>query len=174
MPKKDLAAKNADAKLAAIRETLTSVGETLIVPSNLLKVLKSLLNTKDLIPKVLNADDKASVRRAQASLQQLQEAQDKAVSIHFSIRRRLELLLQIELEAKHILLSERVMPDSASGPRQQNCLLAQFPQLALHHARWNELDKLCTLVQVHLGRAMRTIELQMKLDDNVRWAQYRS
>ncbi len=157
-----------------VKDQLDEADDTLDVPARLIKTLQGYRNTRRFIPRVLQSDDKQSVRQAQSSLHQIQEALDKIITVHFAIRRRLELLLQFEIEVKHVLVASGALPDNASGPRVQNCIAKWIPELAKHQARWNEMDKLCGTIQGHLKTAMKVIELQMKLDDNVLWAQYRS
>ncbi len=157
-----------------VEDQLDDFDDTLQVPSRLIKTLRRFIKTEKLIPRTLQSDDKESVRQAQESLHQIQSRLDKAIHLHFSIRRRLELLLQIEIQVKHILISGGALPDTASGPRVQNAIVQHVPRLAKYQAKWNEMDKLCGMVQGHLKSAMKVIELQMKLDDNVRWSQYRS
>lgn len=144
------------------------------VPKDFFVQIKKWSRTKALVPQHLKSDDKESVKKAQRSLHRLQSGLDELITIHYAVRNRLELLLQLEVSLKHALFVDGELPTSASGPRTQNAMTQALPSLTRVKIRWTEVEKLCSTAQEHLRRAMKVIELQMKLDDNVRWAQYRT
>ena len=80
---------------------------------------------------------------------------------------KIEILIKREL-AKHSLISEKT-----SKPAAEQVVSLVVPELRIHQGNWTYVKKLCKDVQDHLSGAKSTVQLQIKLDENLNWAQRR-
>ena len=160
--------------IVAILDLLEENSAKFEVPPKMLKEIRGYLSTGPLIPPSLSSDDDRSVRKAQSSLQVLQSRLDRIIVFHFAVRNRLELLMQLEIRAKHVLLGCGAMTKAASKPAVTLALIRVMPELIEARERWSEMEKMLAMAQRHMEGAKDVIKTQMKLDDNVRWAQYRT
>jgi hypothetical protein len=133
--------------------------------------LESYLAVKKLLPEILAAEEKGTVRKAQTALYELQGKLDRVATIHLSTRKMLRALDRLEIMSKGALAEAGRITEKTSKPSADQMISLVLPELASYQSDWTYLGKMCQDVQDHLGNAQEVLKLQMKMDENLHWAQ---
>jgi len=145
----------------------------LSVDPSLRAELHSYLRTGKIIPPEVSAETRETVRAAQRALWTIQGWLDRVVAIHMDTRKVLRVLVKIEILVKRELAKEGLITQKTSKPSADQLVSLVVPELRIHQNNWNYVKKLCTDVQDHLSGAKSTVQLQVKLDENLNWIQRR-
>jgi hypothetical protein len=164
-----------DTTLIVIRHVRARVKEFLTTDlDGQMDEIRGYLFISDLLPTVVNFEQPKSIRKAQRALATIEARLDRIVSLHHDAKRVLQIISSVEYQTLSTLSRDRVLPEKATGPAQQQKINQLLPKLVTAKVRWQTLDQICTQAQQRLAAAKESIKLQLKLDDNLRWAQERS
>lgn len=155
----------------AVLEELKKQASVLQVDKMVVQELERYCSTKALIPEILSADDPDTVARAQRGLQELQARLDRVVAVHLGVRKIQRALQKLETMARHDLARHSFITPKTSKPSADQLVSLSLPELQNHQDAWDTFSKICRDVQDHLGNAKEVIRIQMKLDENLHWAQ---
>jgi len=136
--------------------------------------VRGYLAISDLLPTVVNFEKPKSIRQAQRALATIEARLDRIVAIHHDAKRVLQIISSIEYQTLSFLSRAKVLAEKSTGPAQQPTLNQLVPKLITARVRWQTVDQICTQAQQRLAAAKESVKLQLKLDDNLRWAQERS
>lgn len=136
----------------------------------LIEELELYLQEAPLIPRYINAQKRKTVNEAQRILSELDSKLTRVVTIQFEVSKIQQSLIRLEILAKRELLDLGVISDRMTRPAVSNVLSLYLPKLTEFENEWAAAEKLCTLVQQRLADSKDSLRLQMKLDDNARWA----
>ena len=136
--------------------------------------VRGYLAISDLLPTVVNFEKPKTIRQAQRALATIEARLDRIVAIHHDAKRVLQIISSIEYQALSFLSRVGALAEKSTGPAQQQKLNQLVPKLITARTRWQTVDQICTQAQQRLGAAKESVKLQLKLDDNLRWAQERS
>lgn len=166
-------ARDLESVRAILHEMEVNNRDLLTVDRSLRSELKSYLGTgKILVPEVA-ATDPVSVKSAQRALWTIQGWLDRVVAIHMDTRKVLRVLGKIEILIKRELAKHGLITAKTSKPAADQLISLVVPELRIHQGNWTYVKKLCKDVQDHLSGAKGTVQLQIKLDENLNWAQRR-
>lgn len=157
--------------ILAVMQELQKQEKVLRVDKSVVAELEQYCATKALIPEVLSADNIETVELAQRGLQELQARLDRVAAIHLGVRKILRALQKLEIMARHDLAAHDHITPKTSKPSADQLISLVLPELRVHQDAWETFSKICRDVQDHLGSAKEVIRIQMKLDENLHWAQ---
>jgi hypothetical protein len=155
----------------AVLQELKNQEKVLRVDKSVVGELELYCVTKTLIPEILSADRADTVEKAQQGLQELQARLDRVAAIHLTVRKIQRALQKLETMARHDLALNGHITPKTSKPSADQLLALVLPELQVHQDAWETFSKICRDVQDHLGSAKEVIRIQMKLDENLHWAQ---
>jgi len=115
-----------------------------------------------------------TIRRAQRALKHMEARLDRVIALHHDAKRVLQIIAAVEYQLIGAMTRQDKLSSKATGPAQQQALAAAVPRLVAVKTRWAALDIVCTMAQKRIASAKESLKLQSSLDDNLRWAQYRS
>ena len=136
--------------------------------------VRGYLAISDLLPTVVNFEQPKSIRKAQRALATIEARLDRIVALHHDAKRVLQIIASVEYQTLSTLSRDRIVPEKATGPAQQQKINQLLPKLVTAKVKWQTVDQICTQAQQRLAAAKESVKLQLKLDDNLRWAQERS
>lgn len=157
--------------IQAVLQELKKQEPILRVDKSVVQELERYCSTKQLIPEILSADRADTVEKAQQGLQELQARLDRVASIHLGVRKMQRALQKLETMARHDLAVHNHITPKTSKPSADQLVSLALPELQNHQDAWETFSKICRDVQEHLGSAKEVIRIQMKLDENLHWAQ---
>lgn len=136
--------------------------------------VKASLDVGKTLGKSINFEIPATIRRAQKALQFMEARLDRIMALHHDAKRVLQIVTSAEYQLVSAMVRSGKLSSKATGPAQQLALTAAVPKLMRVKTRWSALDQVCTQAQKRIASAKESIKLQSNLDDNLRWAQFRS
>jgi len=142
------------------------------IPTKIKELHRYLAVGSDL-PNVLTHDDPQSVQAAQRVLQRCEAYLDRVLAIQFEARTVLQAMENVATVVIRELVRHDLLSEKASGPVEQRTLVMHVPTFCQIRRKWELLESLCGDVQKRLGGIRKTVDLMQRLDDNLRWAQYR-
>jgi hypothetical protein len=157
--------------LKAVLEELRKQDQVLRVDREVINELERYCSTKALIPEILSADNPDTVELAQRGLQELQARLDRVVAIHLGVRKVQRALQKLETTTKHELARSGLITTKTSKPSADLLVSLALPELRNHQDAWETFSYICRDVEQHLGNAKEVIQIQIKLDGNLHWAQ---
>jgi hypothetical protein len=132
--------------------------------------LEAYLEEAPLLPKRIDAESRATVRRAQRNLQELDALLSRVVFLQITVAKALKTLTRIEVIVRSELIKADFIRDSMTKHAIASRIAVAFPTLVSFQTEWTALEKLAALVHSRLSDSKDSLRLQMKLDDNARWA----
>jgi hypothetical protein len=132
--------------------------------------LESYLKDVPLLPKHISALKPAQVKKAQGILATLDAQQTRVAAVMFSTSKVLQLLARLELVVRNALLRAELITERSTKPAVINMIALVCPQLARVQLRWEGMERLSALVNNRLSDSRDSLRLQIKMDDNARWA----
>jgi hypothetical protein len=157
--------------ISAVLHELQKQAGVLRVDRSVLQELERYCATKQVIPEILSADRAETVEKAQQGLQELQARLDRVAAIHLGVRKLQRALQKLETMARHELAVQGHLTPKTSKPSADQLVALALPELQNHQDAWETFSKICRDVQEHVGSAKDVIRIQMKLDENLHWAQ---
>ena len=157
--------------IQAVLQELQKQETILRVDKSVVNELKQYCATKSLIPAILSADNRETVESAQQGLQELQARLDRVAAVHLEVRKIQRALQRLETMARHDLAVHLFITTKTSKPSADQLVALVLPELQIHQDAWETFSRICRDVQDHLGSAKDVIRIQMKLDENLHWAQ---
>jgi len=136
--------------------------------------VKGYLDVGKLMSRTVDFEKPATVRKTQQALAEMEARLDRVVAIHHDAKRSLQIISSVEYQLIGALTRAGSLSAKATGPAQQQALMTAAPLLIKVKTRWESLDIVCTMAQKRIASARESIKLQSSLDDNLRWAQFRS
>ena len=136
--------------------------------------VREALDVGKALGKTINFEIPNTIRRAQRALQFMEAKLDRVMALHHDAKRALQIIASAEYQLIGAMTKQKVLSSKATGPAQQLALAAAVPKLLRVKTRWTALDQVCTQAQKRIASAKESIKLQSNLDDNLRWAQFRS
>ena len=140
----------------------------------LMDEIRRYLEVGSLLPSVVSFESSKTVRKAQKALSIMGARLDRIVAIHHDAKRVLQIISMIEHQLIGYLTKHSILPIKSTGPQQNQTMFRLCPVLFRAKDQWSAVDSICTQAQQRLSSARESIKLQVKLDDNLRWAQERS
>ena len=122
----------------------------------------------------INFEKPKSIRHAQKALARMESHLDRILVLQHDAKRVLQIISSVETQLLGKLVRDGALPAKATGPAQQQMLAASVPRLARVKTSWETLEQICLQAQQRIASAKKAMELQARLDDNLRWAQYRN
>jgi hypothetical protein len=132
--------------------------------------LQGYLCSSPLIPKYVSANNLQQVKRAQATLSEFDACLSRVVALQFDVAKAQQSLERLETIVRRILMGGGVLTDKITKMGATDTMAMVCPRLVDRLAAWQGLEKLCTLVHKRLSDSKDSLRLQIKLDDNARWA----
>ena len=136
--------------------------------------IRGYLDVGKMLGRSIDFEKPATVRRAQRALQHMEARLDRVVALHHDAKRVLQIIVAVEYKLIGAMTRQKMLPKKTTGPAQQQALMTVVPKLITVKTRWETLDQVCTQAQKRIASAKESLKLQSSLDDNLRWAQYRS
>lgn len=128
------------------------------------------LSSVPLLPQQVSALKPAQVRKVQSILAELDAQQTRVAAVMFSTAKVLQVLTRLELVVRNALLRAELITERSTKPAVQNMIALVCPRLARIQLKWEGVERLSALVNNRLGDSRDSLRLQIKLDDNARWA----
>ena len=125
------------------------------------------------IPSVLTHEDHGSVQQAQRALAIAEARLDRVLAIQFNVKITLQTLEHVETLVRSELVRAEEIPVKASGPVERRILDSHLPALSEVRKKLELMSTLCSDTQKRIGSIRKTVDLMSRLDDNLRWSQYR-
>lgn len=138
---------------------------------DLLSELRTYTSVKPLLPTIIDADAVETVRTAQRALNEIQGRFDRVATIFLDARRVSRTLSRLDILVRKELSKAGMISEKTSKPSAELLVSLVVPELAICQKKWAILEKSCDGVQRHLSDAKQTLQMQIKLDENLRWAQ---
>jgi hypothetical protein len=157
--------------IQAVLLELQKQDKFLRVDKSVVNELERYCSTKALIPEILSADNRETVDKAQQGLQELQARLDRVAAVHLGVRKIQRALQKLETMARHEMAVHGYITTKTSKPSADQLLALVLPELQTHQDAWETFSRICRDVQDHIGSAKEVIRIQMKLDENLHWAQ---
>jgi len=166
-------ARNLESIQAILNQMEIRNKELLSVDPILKSELQGYLRTAKIIPAEISTSNADTVKATQRALWTIQGWLDRVVAIHMDVRRVLRVLGKIEILVKRELAKVGLITQKTSKPSADQLISLVIPELRVHQNNWIYVKKMCTDVQDHLSGAKNTVQLQIKLDENLNWIQRR-
>lgn len=167
--------KPSDTTRQLIQQVRSRVKEFLATDLNAqMNEVRGYLLVSELLPTVVDFEKPQSIRKAQRALATIEARLDRIIAIHHDAKRVIQIIVAVEYQVLSTFSRDRLIAEKATGPAQQQKLNQMVPKLVTAKVRWQTVDQICTQAQQRLAAAKESIKLQLKLDDNLRWAQERS
>lgn len=123
-----------------------------------------------LIPKKLDSSNRKNVRRMQRANSELDARASRVASIQFSIAKVLQTLERSEVLIKAELYRAKLLDITATQPKQKSTVAVICPALAESWVAWKGMENLCSIVSSRVHDSFKSLQRQVKLDENARWA----
>lgn len=136
----------------------------------LMAELEGYLHVPIVIPRRLSSSNKKNVRAVQRAVAELDARQTRVAAIQFSVAKVLQTFARLETLLRNELIAASLITDSMTGPKQRIILGMASPELQMAAVTWEHLEKMVTIVSSRLADSKKACQLQIKLDENARWA----
>ena len=156
--------------LKSLQRQLQKKRDDFAVDATLLTELEDYMQQVPILPKHISALRPEQVRRTQALLSKLDAQQTRVAAVQFSVAKMLQVLARLDLAVRNVLLEVGVLSATSTNPSAARMVALACPLLAQHQASWEAVEKLSALVANRLSDSKDSLKLQIKLDDNARWA----
>lgn len=137
---------------------------------DLVQELERYLTLPIAIPKKLDSSNRKNIRALQSSIAELDARQTRVAAIQFTTAKILQLLNRLETILRNDLILHNVLNDHATGPKQKIVVSKACPKLQEALSVWEGMEKLVSIVSNRLADSKKACQLQIKLDENARWA----
>jgi hypothetical protein len=156
--------------LRFVQERLAEEDSVLVTDGSLYTELESYLTEAPVLPRKISATDESTVRRAQNNLREVDSYLSRVVFVQIAVAKALKTLTRLEVIVKSELLKAGFLKDGMTKHAIDSRISVAFPKLVDFKIEWSALEKLAALVHNRLSDSKDSLRLQMKLDDNARWA----
>ncbi len=156
-------------QIRAILDELETRKSSFAVPPRIGQELRHYTNISKSIPKRVTVENKQSVIQAQEALHKAQAWLDRVLTIQFNVFTVTRSLNKCEILARADLTAAGVITKSTSASAAKVVVANIIPELAVIQEKWKSLEKVCSMVQSHLGDAKDTMRLQIRLDEMANW-----
>ena len=151
-------------------ENLEEEGERFVVDEDVIDELRSYLEVRPLLPKVLNHHKRKNVRAVQEGLMQMEARLDRCLAVQDEVRNQLRFFTRIEYEIKQELFKHGFITEKSSKPSTEQAVALAVPEFVCIKDDWKGLEELCRSLHKRLLDVKDTVKLMSRLDDNYRWA----
>lgn len=156
--------------LRTLQRRLEKKRSDFAVDRTLLEELETYLKQVPILPKRISALQPTQVKKTQTLLSRLDAQQTRVAAVQFSVAKTLQVLARLDLAVRNVLLEVGVLTATSTNPSAARMVALACPLLAQYQAAWEAVEKLSALVANRLSDSKDSLKLQIKLDDNARWA----
>lgn len=157
-------------EIRQLLEDLEEEGERFVVDDDVIDELRSYLEVRPLLPKVINHHKRKNVRDVQTGLMHMEARLDRCLRVQDDVRTKLRFFARIEYEIKQALFRTGFITEKSSKPSTDQAIALAVPEFVGIKDDWKGLEELCRSLHKRLLEVKETVKLMSRLDDNYRWA----